>query len=179
MAACCWSATRLVLRGPSLTGPLPGAQRRQLSPSTNTLQQESQIMRFLYSLGFSEVGSRAMVFVSVVAGLTNGAVTTRVRVTSGKSTGDELRRHKNRSMTVSKRVFGNPIIRIVSDLPQAFLIHSIHTPQGHDGFFAGSGSLRVRGAYIVPIAQISKRARLGRSARAAAIAARSAQSDPV
>jgi hypothetical protein len=71
------------------------------------------------------------------------------------------------------------MMRIISDFPQAFLIHSMHTPHGQDGFFVGSGSDLVSGAYIVPIAQISNRARFGLSALAEAIAARSAHSDPV
>jgi hypothetical protein len=82
-------------------------------------------------------------------------------------------------MTVSNLVFGNPIIRIISDFPQAFLIHSMHTPHGQEGFLVGSGSSLVSGAYMVPMAQISNLARFGISARAAAMAARSAHKDPV
>ncbi len=83
---------------------------------------------------------------SEVAGETKGAVWTRVSATCEKSTGRVFFRHKKRSITVSKRVLGNPIIRMISDLLQAFLIHSMQTPQGHEGFLAGSGSFLVSGA---------------------------------
>ena len=92
------------------------------------------------------MGIRCVVLLLGITGAANGAGEMRVSATSSKATGCDLFRHKNRSMTVSKDVLGNPTIRIISDLPHAFLIHSMHTPHGQDGFFDGSPSSLVSGA---------------------------------